>query len=494
MSESKAISIKEYSVKYTIVIFVVIFIASMLHYLVYSQYLHNLQKKEYQKTLVQSANNVSRSLKFYQSVVDELASLPAVIDLLQFGTNEETQKWANSMQRLLPESIGLALFDNHANVKGIRSELRLSDMCIEDMDRRMKNELTSFPPVHYKIEELSHYDISSPIKIDGEQIGVVFASFSLDTVRRLLTGLENKNQSLKITTADGYQIASVGDVDGKRKSVEIYKQKIDETDWNIELVVVEVEKNVLVTSLLVSNVVTFIILSLVLYFAISRLFNVVVSDYEILSWLMQKIRDGTYDPKDKYDVSLLEAKNVFRFIKYTAIELDSYQRKLKADSTTDELTGLYNRRELNTEIENSLLLANQGQSLYVVILDLDHFKAINDTFGHDAGDVVLVFLSKAMKKHAKKEDLCTRAGGDEFIVILKNYEINEVKQWYENLSKEMSENINQYNKENNVSLKFGVSAGCTLIRNSDRKSTVLKRADEALYRVKESGGNRLECL
>ena len=58
----------------------------------------------------------------------------------------------------------------------------------------------------------------------------------------------------------------------------------------------------------------------------------------------------------------------------------------------------------------------------------------------------------------------------------------------------MFENINQYNKANNVSLKFGVSAGCTLIRNSDRKSTVLKRADEALYRVKESGGNKLECL
>ena len=494
MSESKEISIREHSVKYTIVIFMVIFVASILHYLVYSEYLHSLQKKEYQKTLVQSANNVSRLLKFYQSVVDDLASLPAVIDLLQFGTNEETQAWANNMQRLLPESIGLALFDAHANVKGIKSELRLSDKCITDMNRRFKKELISLPPVHYEIQELAHYDISSPIIIDGEQIGVVFASFSLETLRRLLTDLENENQGLRITTADGYEIASVGKVDNKTDSVVLYNKKIDETDWNIELAVEEVEKNVLVTSLFVSNIVTFILLSMVLYFAISRLFSVVVSDYEIISWLMQKIREGTYDPKENCAVSLLEAKDIFRFIQYTAKELDTYQRKLKTDSTTDELTGLHNRRELNSGIENCLLLADQGQSLYVVILDLDHFKAINDTFGHDVGDEVLVFLSKAMKKHAKKEDLCTRAGGDEFIVILKNYGINDVKLWYENVSKEMFENINQYNKENNVSLKFGVSAGCTLIRNSDRKSTVLKRADEALYRVKENGGNKLECL
>ena len=494
MHDTKTISIKEYVARYTIVIFLVIFIASLLHYLVYSRYLHDLQENEYQKTLIQSANSVSRSLKFYQSVVDELASQHAVIDLLQFGTNEDTQKWANQMQRLLPESIGLALFDINANVKGLRGELRLSDRCIADMGLKYKSKLLARPPVHYKITALAHYDISSPIIIEGEKIGVVFASFSLQTVKRLLSGLQGNNQALKITTSDGIEVASVGDLTNKGVEVKTYSKVIENTDWKIELFVTDVKDNVLVTTLLISNIVAFFLLSLTLYFAIKRLFNVVVLDFESLSWLMQKIRNGTYDSKDECHISLKETNNVFKFIQHTAKELNAYQIKLMADSTTDELTGLFNRRALNDEIDKCLELANHNHKLYMLVLDLDDFKIINDTHGHEVGDSVLKIFAKGLKEGCKTSDICTRAGGDEFIVILSAYEQEEIKHWFTNLCDFMALNIQQYNAENNLLLKFGVSCGATFIRNNDLKSAVLKRADDALYKVKETGGHSIEFL
>ena len=494
MRDKSAISIKEYAAKYTLIIFAVVFIAAVLHYLVYSQYLQGIQEKEHQKTLIQSANSVDRSLAFYQSVVDELASQHVVIDLLQFGTNEDTQEWASKMQRLLPESIGLALFDQQANVKGVKGELRLSDRCIADMENRLNNKPYPRPPVHHKIEELAHYDIASSIMVDGEQIGVVFASFSLDTIQRLITGLYTENQGLKITSPDGYLIAYVGDVIDNHNSTKVYKQKIKQTDWEIELRVKDSGFNVLVTSLLVSNLVAFVLISFTLYFAIKSLFNVVVCDFEILSWLMKKIKNGTYDSKEEYKVSLKESQNVIRFIKFTAGELNAYQNELKTESTTDELTGLHNRRELNREMENCLRMADHGQELFLVILDLDHFKKINDTYGHDAGDMILICLSDAIKSVSKEKDVCTRAGGDEFIVILIDYEPEAVQHWYKAIYETVSENIQQYNEKNNSDIQFGISAGATLVRNNDRKSTVLKRADNALYRVKEGGGNKIEFL
>lgn len=494
MSESTTTSMRQYAVKYTMIIFLVIFLAAVLHYLIYSQYLLGLQKSEYQKTLVSTANSINRSVKFYQSVVDQLAKQHAVIDLLHFGSQTETQLWANEMQRILPDSIGLTLFDNDANALGIPGEMRLNANCLADMKKRAKSTPVSKIPVHFNIEEYAHFDLLSPVIVENEKIGSVFASFSLNTIRRILTDLEVENQRIEITTPEGALIASVGDINNDSDSVMVFEKAIKGTDWEIKFTVADRVKNVLVTSLLLSNITVFVFLSLIMYIAINRLFRVFVTDFEILSWLMQKIKEGTYDSAESKRVILKESRSIIRFIEHTAEELYRYQQKLKTDSTTDELTGLYNRRALNEELENCLTLANKGDSLHIVILDLDKFKIINDTYGHGVGDDVLKFLSGALKQVCNEKDICARAGGDEFIVVLFDYSMDDVNSWYVQLSELMNSNISEYNDEHNIQLEFGVSAGCTYIRNSDRKSTVLKRADNALYKIKASGGNSIECV
>ena len=472
----------------------VILAAAVLHYFLYSQYLHRMYENDKQKTLISTSNSISRSVKFYQSVVDKMATQHVVIDLLQFGNPVETQVWANEMQKLLPDSIGIMLFDINAQALGLPGEMRLNKNCLADTQKRYNEGLVTEPPVHTNIEEFAHFDLISPVFIDGERIGLVFASFSLDVIRRILTDIEINNQKIRVVDSDGTLIAVSGSIDEGADQVQVFGKVIAGTDWRLEFTVVDTGKNVLVTSLLFSNVITFIFLSLILYVAISRLFRAVVADFEILSWMMQSIKEGSYKPADSRKVTLKESKNIIRFIKHTAEELYRYQQKLKSDSTTDELTGLHNRRSLNDELDKCMELANKGNDIHIVILDLDKFKLINDTHGHDVGDVALKLMSESLLENSSEDDVCARAGGDEFIVIMTGYTEDSLNVWYKKIRESMQLKISKYSAENNIDLEFGVSAGCTFIRNRDRKSTVLKRADNALYKVKEEGGNKLRCV
>jgi diguanylate cyclase (GGDEF)-like protein len=494
MVNSKTSSIKHYSMKYSLVIFMVIFFVAVLHYLAYSQYLKGVQENEYNKFLVHTSDGISRSINFYQSYVDQVAAQPVVADLLEFGTKEEIQAWANKMQRLVPDSIGLTLFDAHGQVKGLEGRLRLSERCLEDVDKRFKNIPIAKPPVHSKIEEIAHFDIVSPVMPGGENIGLVFISFSLDVIKPMITGSNDTDQSVRIVAADGFEISATGNLKNKEGDEYTVNRLIDNTDWEIELTVVDIEKSILLTSLLFSNLIAFVLLSLTLYFSLKKLLGLVITDFEVLSWIMNSIKAGTYNAKNTKHVSLNETKHIMHFIQHTAEELYAYQEKLKHDGMTDELTGLYNRRVLNVEIDNFLKMANEGRKAYLAIIDLDYFKEINDTHGHDVGDNVLKVLSAGLIEASESTDICTRSGGDEFVVLLMDYDVHQVEQWYESLIDYMNKNINSYSAENNIKINFGISVGCTLIRNNDMKSTVLKRADEAMYKVKENGRGNIEFL
>ncbi len=493
MPEHRPTSIKQFSFKYATIMFVVIFVVALLHYLAYGHHIRDLRAEEHARTLQHAAHDIERRLGFYQTLADKMASQTSVIDLLQFPDSEKIQQWANTMQRLMPESIGFMLFDTNGNVLGIKSELRLSEQCLRDVDRQLNNQPTGLPPVHYRIKELEHYDIVSPVLLDNEKIGLLFVSFSLQIIQDLLNEFVVDNHRYRLTTAGGYDVAKSGQLESNN-TVRVFSQGIENSDWSLELAVIDTDNRGLLTSVLVSGLLTFTLISLVLYFSMKRISRVVIADFENLSHIMKNIREGEFDPDKVRNVSLKEARDVLGFIKNTALELNSYQQKLKHEGSTDELTGLANRRVLNAEIERYIINSRQHNNKYLVILDLDYFKQINDCYGHDVGDHVLNLLSSILIKHSRPEDVCTRSGGDEFILLLDNYTLDQVNAWYKRISNDMLREILHYNAENGLDIKFGVSAGVTLIRGDDNKSTVLKRADEGLYTVKAQGRGSIEFI
>lgn len=158
-------------------------------------------------------------------------------------------------------------------------------------------------------------------------------------------------------------------------------------------------------------------------------------------------------------------------------------------ATTDGLTGLANRRYFIDESRRRMTLMRPGQLLGVALIDLDHFKRINDLYGHAAGDEVLQGFASLAKESLRDADLVARFGGEEFVILLSNTDLGALHQCMERIR-------DNFARLQFPSLPEGVhctlSAGLNLIRQEDDLEVCLNDADQALYLAKNTGRNRCE--
>lgn len=168
-------------------------------------------------------------------------------------------------------------------------------------------------------------------------------------------------------------------------------------------------------------------------------------------------------------------------------ELDDKNHALEILSVTDRLTGLANRRKLESSLQAELLRARRyDKEFSIIMLDIDRFKIINDTFGHQTGDAVLAQLAGLLRDNARETDIVGRWGGEEFLIICPETNLLVVTALAERYRQEMERT--DFGPVGQVTSSFGVTA----IQEGDDMQTLVRRADEALYRAKESGRNRVE--
>lgn len=160
-------------------------------------------------------------------------------------------------------------------------------------------------------------------------------------------------------------------------------------------------------------------------------------------------------------------------------------------ATTDAVTGLYNRHYLTSHMETRLEAAQRsGKPLSVMMMDIDHFKQVNDTYGHAAGDLVLKEFANRIGKNIRGVDLAARYGGEEFVVMMPETPTDWAYMIADRLRQEVSDNPFE------VGLKSGpitisVSIGVATSREGISPSVLLEEADKALYEAKESGRNKV---
>ena len=165
--------------------------------------------------------------------------------------------------------------------------------------------------------------------------------------------------------------------------------------------------------------------------------------------------------------------------------------KLKEMASTDPLTGLANRREYETLFMHEIHRARRsGTPLAACILDLDHFKRVNDTYGHAAGDAVLRNTAQLLKQKLRTMDIIGRLGGEEFIILLPETTIDQAAAIGTRLLEALAEMEIDVGKTTiRVTATIGISG---LIDEDETFNTIIARADEALYRGKNAGRNRVE--
>lgn len=161
-------------------------------------------------------------------------------------------------------------------------------------------------------------------------------------------------------------------------------------------------------------------------------------------------------------------------------------RLLNALSRTDPLTGLLNRRVVMEQMDNEVQKYNRYQIPFsILFIDVDHFKMINDNYGHDKGDRVLKLMGSLMNQHTRSTDVCVRWGGEEFMVLAVNTDLKNSLQ----LAEHFREVIENYDFE--IGRKVTVSIGVSTVNKGQDKEEMIKVADNALYAAKTTGRNRI---
>lgn len=195
----------------------------------------------------------------------------------------------------------------------------------------------------------------------------------------------------------------------------------------------------------------------------------------------------------RHDITELEEtkqqlRNINKAMKNKVDELYSMTNSLEQKAFKDNLTGINNRENFEEIFSIEIASAKQNNlALSLIIFDVDHFKLINDTYGHQAGDIILVELVKIIEENIKHGDVFARWGGEEFVILTPMTDLTGAKNLSENLRKLVQSHQFSY-IENEITLSFGVAE----LEFDDTKKTLFEKADSALYEAKNSGRNRVE--
>jgi two-component system, cell cycle response regulator len=202
------------------------------------------------------------------------------------------------------------------------------------------------------------------------------------------------------------------------------------------------------------------------------------------------VNDYLVRPIDKNEM-LARVRTQIKKKRYTERLRDNMQMSIEL-AITDGLTGLFNRRYMETHLGTLVdQSAARGKPITVLVLDIDYFKAINDSYGHDAGDDVLRDFALRIRKATRNIDLACRYGGEEFVIVMPETDMAVATVVAERLRRRIASEpfaIQKGARSIEVTISIGIAA---LSGVADNAATILKRADQALYRAKRDGRNRV---
>lgn len=447
-----------------------------------------VDERNQQHALQQDANaartGLNRRLDYYRTLVDNIASDPALEDLIRFGNTVAQQQWAQSRRRLIPDLYGLALLTPKGEVLGNAASLQVGPAC--------KAELSNRGPLrerrlhlHRDVPGAEHVDLVSAVQgFDGDMLGGVFLSMRLAPLQRILDESTHRGDALTLLDAAGETVASSGKVAGAAREIRL---NVGIAGWTL---VARAPMQKLAHSGMVQIIVgggTLLAVLLLLGFGMLGLHRTLLRDVDATRAALTALTHG--EPVPAIVPHYVEFQPAAEDINRIAQQLHGQREQLATLSLTDSLTHLPNRRAFEIQFPHMLGLADRGHAIALVLLDVDHFKAINDQLGHAAGDQALVALAKTLTALTRSSDMASRLAGDEFTVLLSGLDNPGVEVWYQRLVDHFRGEL----RATGLQVDNTISAGQTWLQSmaGDSIGKALARADYALYQAKARGRGQL---
>jgi len=199
---------------------------------------------------------------------------------------------------------------------------------------------------------------------------------------------------------------------------------------------------------------------------------------------MLRERNASLDERNKRHLRQLQ--KIVRISDHYQTMLRELNETLKVSASQDPLTGLPNRRLMMERLTaEAAMNPRRAAPFSLALVDIDHFKSINDSYGHDVGDQALIEISRTMSDNLRSYDVCARWGGEEFLILLPETHGNVAFE----VSDRIRETIEQRDEYAGFICPLTVSIGLTQYKSGEEIVTTLKRADNALYSAKHSGRN-----
>lgn len=437
-----------------------------------------------------ASNRIDRLLFQQHQSLDDLAKQSGVVTALQHATAAELSRKENEIRSHLSGAFSVHLLPWRDG--GPVPSGGSSDPTSLDYVRRIS--ASAHPPkpeFHGTGTASDHYMLAQPVKNEARIItGYLIARFSRAPVQTILEQAMSGNAYLElqqpVTRGDPRAVVAVGTA-SNAGGISVISE-IGGTGWTLLYQDAEMPLPLLSGYRSVyfwSAVIVFVIVLMVLYRLYRRTVKYVRHDIQSLIRMFQDLREGSV--RVSYPMALKEFSEIFEYLRDRGQKLVKEKEKLKDMGLMDHLSQLGNRRHFETRLKELFEAAKSNGPSSVLIIDMDHFKAVNDKHGHDAGDALIVGFANALRKVVRQTDVLARLGGDEFCIIYSYAPLNKATALVERLRRQLPREI-PLTKGVMHSLRW--TGGLSTMHDKDTKpDDVLWRADQALLQAKETGRN-----
>lgn len=430
-----------------------------------------------------SANTVGNQVRLYQGMVDLLAGKNTTVNLLSLAGENETEQWTAQVRSMMPGILGLGLAQE-GKIIGDPLVQRIGPLCEQDLEGFTRNQPLPYPPVHDRIKGLEHFDLFAGVdSVEDDVSGVLLVSFPTKNLHRIMRDTRAADDLLLLRTSDGREIARTGSVN--LHDALALSAPVPNTPWTMHLYTPPVKGSGFFQNLVLFNLVLLLLVSGLLMLSTRHFARLICIDVRRIHDRINAVLDGKKG-HEKNTPAIKEIAFLLPDIDRVAQTMRRQHEQLRDQALTDPLTQLRNRRYFNLVTEQAFRQSRRERPQVMLLIEANDFKLVNDTKGHDVGDLMLNYLAGYLHNHIRSSDEVMRIGGDEFAVLLRHMEPQQVEPWLQQFTqgydRELADHKPPGLEPNTCTLSIGVAA-VDATRYGDVEE-ILQAADQAMYRAK----------